>query len=860
MQTKPFFLSLIFLVLLQVSFCCSNITAAEPIVHVSPKPAWLTTYKDYQQKIPLRDVGNGYFFQLIEEQIQIEKQADYRHSIREIVSEAGIQNGSEISINFDPTYERLDFHEITVWRNNKPENRLNAGAFKIIANEKELSKFIYQGSYSAYCILDDIRKGDRIEYSYTITGRNPIFNNKFAKEIYFQSTQPIAHQYKCIIASSNRKLNFKSFNLVPKAIVSDINGLKTYTWESFQVSAAQDYDNEPGWYNPFGYIQISDYSSWKEVTDWALKINPISKTFNKKLALQIAELKVKSGNDKEKYFRNAVRMVQDEVRYMGIEMGQYSHLANTPDKVYSQRYGDCKDKSLLLASILNAGGINSQIVLVNSSIKSKIDEFIPSPNAFDHVIVVATVNNKQVWADATMAYQRGTGTNLYFPNYGKGLIVKDGNSNLTTIPLTKTGKVICKERYTVPNEKAKVTLEVRTTYTLNEADKIRDKLASSSMAETEKNYLDYYVKIYPKIESKDSITVIDDEEKNQLTTIEHYLITDFFKQDTTTGKYTVSFYANYINAQLPSIPNNAKTPIALNYPCDIDYTISVVLPYGWNVDPSHYSIKKDAYALETFSRAESDTLSLSYNYNAFKDFIPVNQLAEYRSDIKHITDDELSYTFDFNPNTSELPFRLNYWMLITVIAVVATAIFIAVRVYRTETEGIVFAPGAGFMPIGGWLIWVAISLALTPLSISVSLITNDYFNLNKWNLHELTKEDFSYKALFIFEILGNVLLICYATFCFILLLKRRDILPKLIIGLYIFAVVFFIIDCSMAIEVNGTNSDQAVSTIFRSAIVAAIWIPYFKKSVRVEQTFIVPYPANNYRYEEKASMKIEQNI
>ena len=55
---------------------------------------------------------------------------------------------------------------------------------------------------------------------------------------------------------------------------------------------------------------------------------------------------------RQKYFRVAVNFVQNEIRYMGIETGKYSHKANSPEKVFKQRYGDCKDKSLLLASIL----------------------------------------------------------------------------------------------------------------------------------------------------------------------------------------------------------------------------------------------------------------------------------------------------------------------------------------------------------------------------------------------------------------------------------------------------------------------------------------------------------------------------
>jgi transglutaminase-like putative cysteine protease len=839
------------LLTLCVLICISlSAKSSAPVVHLSAKPAWLKTYKDYNKKIPLRDVEKGYFYQLIEEQIQVELQADYRHNIREIVSDAGIQNGSEISVGFDPTYERLDFHEIIVWRDNKPINRLCAGSFKIVADEQELSKFIYQGSYTALCILNDIRKGDKIEYSYTITGRNPIFNNKFSESIYLQQSQPIAHLYKSIQALPARKLNFRSFNKVPKTIVSDYNGLKCYEWEDFQVQPATDYDAQPTWYTTYGYIQVSDFSSWKEVIDWGLKINPIATNISGNLAKQVADLKAGAGNNKEKYFRNAVKSVQDEVRYMGIELGQYSHRANDPEKVYDQRYGDCKDKSLLLASILNAGGIPANMVLVNADTRAKADQYLPSPFVFNHAVVVANINDKQVWIDPTISYQRGTGANLFFPDYGKGLILKPGSNGLTVIPRTKTGKIICQEKYTIP-EKGKVKLDVITTYTLNEADKIRDRLASASMSETEKNYLNYYIKIYPKIEAADSVTVTDNEDENKLTTIEHYRIANFFKKDSATAINSASFYANYIDEQLPVVENNVKYPVSLYYPYAIDYTISVVLPSGWNVESQHTEIKRDAYAFSSDISAIGDMLLLKYKFNYLKDFIPVNKLDEYRADVKQLKNDNLSYTFTYSPGGSDTPFRLNIGMLIAAIILTLIIAIIGFKIYHTETHEILFASGANFIPLGGWLIVVAISLSLSILIVFISLFTNNYFDLNHFNAHLLNANNLSFKAFFTMEALGNIFMICYACFCLILLLNKRDILPKFIIGLYLFIIVFFVADAAAAYYItNGTVSSSAGSSILRSVIAAAIWIPYFKMSTRVEQTFIVPYPANNYKYEE----------
>jgi transglutaminase-like putative cysteine protease len=842
--------SLIFILLIIIGLRQYAVAAA-PWVHLSAKPKWLNTYKPYDKQIPERDVENGYFYQLLEEQVNIETKADYAHVIRKIVSATGIQNGSEISVSFDPTYERLDFHEIIVWRDNKPQNRLSANAFKIIADEKDLSKFIYQGTYSAYCILSDIRKGDRIEYSYTITGRNPILGSKFCRDMYLQQAQPVAHIYKSILSSPARKLNFKSFNKVPKMVQSVKNGLNCFEWEDFQVQPARDYDNQAGWSTSYAYVQISDFSSWNEVVKWAMAINPIATNITGDLAKQIAKFKAEAGNDKEKYFRSAVKLVQDEVRYMGIEMGEYSHRANRPEKVYNQRYGDCKDKALLLASILKAGDIPASMVLINTNAKSKTDRSLPSAYVFDHATVTATVNGKQVWIDATVSNQRGTGINLYYPNYGQGLVLTPASNSLTVISPSPMGLITCHENYTVHSDTDKVDLNVVTTYTLNEADKIRDRLASSSMSETEKNYLSYYQKIYPKIDQADSITIVDNEEKNQITVKEHYLITGFFKTDTASGKLEASFYADYINDELTNVNTKIRYPRALNYPRNINYTTSLVLPGGWSISDTQTNIKRDAYVFTAKRSTAGDTLFLNYRLAILKDYIPVEKTDEYAADMKQIKDNELGFSFTYTPQSTLNTFRLNYWMLILVIAFVLIIAGVCVKLYRTETHEIVFELGANFMPLGGWPVFIAFGLGITVLALLVNLASGDYFSLTKWNAHLNTRMEYSFKALFVFEALGNALTLCYSLFCLILLLNRRDILPRFIIGFYIYSIAFLIADQVWAnILVDSTDIGGVTYAITRTLIIACIWIPYFLRSERVAHTFIVPYPATNYRYEE----------
>ncbi|PWK78262.1 transglutaminase superfamily protein [Mucilaginibacter oryzae] len=831
-------------------FWCSGAAFGNaPVVHISAKPAWAGNLKPYNQRPSARTIERGFYYALIEQQLQVEKQADYNHVIREIVSETGIQNASQISVSFDPAYERLDFHDITVWRNGKPLNRLKASSFKVLADEQDLSNFIYQGSFSALCILDDIRKGDRIEYSYTITGRNPILNGRFCGDLYFQWGTPIAHHYIALIALSTRKLNFKTFNTVPKPLVTRDGGLTTYAYEGFQIPPAHDDNTQPSWYNERGLIQVSEFSTWADVVNWALSINPPSLNIKGELAARIAQLKKDAGNSKEKYFRAAVRTVQQEVRYMGIEIGEYSHRANNPEKVFKQRYGDCKDKSLLLVSMLKANGIDAQMVLVNADLNEHVEQYIPTAYAFNHAVVTANVNGKQVWVDATMDNQGGEGTDIYFPRYGKGLVLKAGNDALTTIPPSKNGMITCEDVYTIKDVKSPVLFTVTTVYSGDEADYVRGRLESSGINETEKNYLDYYSKIYNKIEARDSIQVKDDISKNILTTIETYKVGDFLKKDSASGKLNADLFANFINNQLPSITGRTKTPVALTYPYNAAYTIKVVLPGGWDISEDHDAINRDYYRYESNFTSAGDTLKLNYKLAFLKDNVPVNKLDEFRADVKKLNNTSLGYSFSYTPDKANRPSTINNTLVAFAVVVAFGLILLAVWLYQRETPGIVFAYGSTFVPIGGWLILVALGLAGTTLITASRIISVDYFSLHSWNLYHNTRYAFSFRILLVVEMLGNLVLMAYALFCLVLLLNKRDILPTFITGYFVFGFVFFLADYILAAGISSKLAGSALNPLIRSVIVAAIWIPYFRRSSRVQETFIVPHPPYNYSYE-----------
>ncbi len=59
--------------------------------------------------------------------------------------------------------------------------------------------------------------------------------------------------------------------------------------------------------------------------------------------------------------------VQSQIRYVAIEIGVGGHQPHTATEIFRARYGDCKDKATLLSAMLDAVGIRSTWVLVDTN-------------------------------------------------------------------------------------------------------------------------------------------------------------------------------------------------------------------------------------------------------------------------------------------------------------------------------------------------------------------------------------------------------------------------------------------------------------------------------------------------------------
>lgn len=820
------------------------------------EPQWLQKVKTIDKRPAARDVQDGWYLFLYEQQTNVETAEEYEHDIREIISDTGVQNGSEISVTYDPSYQKLLFHKIIIWRDNKPIDKLDASNFKIIQNEKELSKFIYSGTFNAFLILDDVRKGDRIEFSYTIKGKNPVFDSRYSNLIYFEGGSQISNVYVSLLFNKKRNIQLKNFNFVPPLKTLETGDLKVYQWQSQVSKTFTAYDYEPEWYNPYGRVQISEYHSWKDIVDWSIRLNTYDLKNSIILNAKIKELKSKAKNDPEQYLQLATRFVQDQIRYMGIEMGQYSHRPNSPEKVLKQRYGDCKDKSLLLVYLLKNMGIPAYPVLINTYLRDKTIERLPSTGAFDHVVVLAEFNHKKIWIDATMSDQRGPITENYFPYSANVLVLKPGNDKLEWVKSNPKGKIDATSLINLPDttQGKKATLQIKTVYTHNCADQFRADLSSDGTDKLEKDYLSYYAKLYPGVQTVKSLTVKDDEVNNIIYLTENYEIENIWvKDDSISNRFDIYFYGDLVSNELRKLKQWRNAPMELVYPCNISQKLKIVFSDTWDLKNKSFNVERPGYKFNYALKAESDSLIISYKYQNLTDEISGADTKQYIKDRSNIID-KLSYSLYWGggKETGDES-DLNYWMVtlcvVVFIIMAVVCVFLYTRKEPFELEAIKEAP-----KIGGWLIVAGIGIVSLPFTSLFTLTRTEMFSQSAWdNLEHYDRfTTFVYQLCLLIEAALNICLISFSVLIIFLFFERRKVLPKYYIGLKTAAIVVAILDFAFLFTMGNhigtqlfTNSD--VTTLLRKILFYSIWIAYFVKSTRVKSTFVFSYPASAWR-------------
>ncbi len=145
-------------------------------------------------------------------------------------------------------------------------------------------------------------------------------------------------------------------------------------------------------------IAWTTFPSWEAVGLWYRGVILGRDAVTPAIQARADELTAQSKTDVEKV-QALYNYVSTHNHYIGVDFGIGRYQPHLASEVMTNQYGDCKDKHTLLAALLRAKGFQASAVLIGEGIA--INDKVPMPAAFNHVITLVDVGGEKVWLDAT---------------------------------------------------------------------------------------------------------------------------------------------------------------------------------------------------------------------------------------------------------------------------------------------------------------------------------------------------------------------------------------------------------------------------------------------------------------------------
>jgi len=484
-----------------------------------------------------RSVGVRYRLLSLQHNV-VDKGVDYFiQAHMQITTPAGLSRGN-LEIEFDPDHQSLHFYTIGIRRGNHFIDLSSFVQARLLDRERQWEEAaLLLGRKTLLVLFPDLRVGDTIEYSYSIEARNPLWHERFFLARPLKAGAAVDRYYFRLRWPEHRPIRYS----LPQgfAPVKD-QGHWYFTYDSDQqfvasqrLGSSTNVLSSEGLTDPqqmgadfSGWFEFSEIQSWPELAHW---INDIWSEVQSPHAAQVLLkhwLKLSDYNAEAEIdplmakVLAAVHWVQDEVRYLGLELGEGSLKPRSAMQVLSTRFGDCKDKALLLVTLLQAMGVEAEPVLVNS--ESTMNYALPMPAAFNHVIVQIHWRGQTLWVDPTRKWQGGQLLSLHTSDFERGLVLDAEHSRWLDRPFVQPvnfNRTVFDLDATNTN---RLTLKLETELRGQAADFVRGQIhryGKNWFAQSRARALQT---AYGPVEAISALKVLDQRQQNIIQLIEHY--------------------------------------------------------------------------------------------------------------------------------------------------------------------------------------------------------------------------------------------------------------------------------------------------------------------------------------------------
>lgn len=326
------------------------------------------------------------------------------HLVIKVLNDRGKEAFGEVSLGYEATYEKL---ELVYARTIKPDGTVVSVGDK---NIRDVSLYLnyplYSNARARIISMPELAPGAVIEYKIRITQSRLPNKKDFDSTYWLQMGEPVLWQKCRITVPKERTLRYKiinpeyntfGFDMAPK--VHEEDGKKVFTLEFRDVPQIIPEVAMPSGAHVNTYILFSTFQSWQDIYTWWQGLYKDKAAADEAIRAKVAEL-TKDKESREEKIRAIYDFCVQDIRYVAVEYGDAGYEPHKASEIFANKYGDCKDKAILLISMLGVAGIEAYPVLISTEDSLDLQKDLPSLR-FNHAIAAVMREDKIVFMDGT---------------------------------------------------------------------------------------------------------------------------------------------------------------------------------------------------------------------------------------------------------------------------------------------------------------------------------------------------------------------------------------------------------------------------------------------------------------------------
>jgi len=327
-----------------------------------------------------------------------------QYLVYKVLTQRGAEGWADVGYSWEPWHQERPTLRVRVIA---PDGTVHALDPSTIADApaKEDESSIYSDRRVIRAPLPAVAPGSIIEEEEVTKETASFFGAGTVARFYFGRAVPVEHSRLLLDAPASLPIRY-SLQLLPAMTPqrTEANGRVQIIFDAAFMEPLENADNNlPSDAPPYPSVTFSTGASWHE----------IAQQYSKVVDERIASSDVQSLVDgltrdkttpQEKAYA-LLQYVDMNIRYTGVEFGDAAIIPNSPAETLTRKYGDCKDKAVLVVAMLRAAHIPAYVALLSVGARQDVVPDLPGMGMFDHAIVYVP-GNPDMWIDATDEYAR----------------------------------------------------------------------------------------------------------------------------------------------------------------------------------------------------------------------------------------------------------------------------------------------------------------------------------------------------------------------------------------------------------------------------------------------------------------------